>query len=93
VPAELFPTRYRSTAYGAAASFGKSGSILCYLIFEWLYDVRGIFHPRFLVVSLIYAAFMAVGAAGTTLLPETNNKPLEEIAGDDEYVSLNAKNP
>ena len=92
LPAELFPTRYRSSAYGVSAAFGKVGVILSCMIFEWIYNVGIIhYHTRFLVISIIFAVFMAVGAVCTTFLPETNNQPLEKIAEDDGYVSSNAK--
>ena len=93
MPAELFPTRYRSTAYGISAAFGKVGVILSYLIFEWLYDVHSVenFRSRFFVASLVYSVSMVIGAASTTRLPETNNEPLEKIADDGEFVSSNAR--
>ena len=86
IPAEVFPTRYRSTAYGVSVAFGKLSYVLSYVIADWIFDVPSVekFRTRFLGVSIGWVAFMGIGAACTTFLPETKNKTLEEIADDDE---------
>jgi len=59
VPGEVFPTRYRSTAYGISAASGKIGSILSQAIFGPLKDRGG---PDKWVnhVMQIYAGFMYI---------------------------------
>ena len=42
VPGEAFPTRYRSTAHGLAASTGKLGAIAAQIAFVKLKDKGGI---------------------------------------------------
>lgn len=41
VPGEVFPTRYRSTAYGISAASGKIGSIISQVLFDSLKDIGG----------------------------------------------------
>ena len=41
IPAEAFPTRYRSTAHGIAAASGKLGAILAQVGFAKLKDIGG----------------------------------------------------
>ena len=53
VPGEVFPTRYRSTAYGISAASGKIGSIASQAIFGPLKDKGATNH-----VMQIYALFM-----------------------------------
>ena len=87
IPAEVFPTRYRSTAYGISVAFGKLSYVLGYVIMVWIFDdVPSVenFRTRYLGVSIGWVAFMGIGALCTTFLPETKNKTLEEIADDDE---------
>lgn len=57
VPGEVFPTRYRSTAYGISAASGKIGSILSQAIFGPLKD-RGGTDQWVNHVMQIYALFM-----------------------------------
>lgn len=56
VPGEIFPTRYRSTAYGISAAAGKIGSILSQAISVPLKDKDG--HPWMNHVIQIYSLFM-----------------------------------
>ena len=86
VAAELFPTRYRSTAYGVSAAFGRLSYILNYLIIGiyGAYMSFEISDTRIFIISVVSAVFMVIGAVSTTLLPETKNEPLEKIAEDDE---------
>lgn len=37
IPAEVFPTRYRATAHGISAAFGKLGAVLSQCILGWLH--------------------------------------------------------
>jgi PHS family inorganic phosphate transporter-like MFS transporter len=36
IPAEVFPTRYRCTAHGISAAFGKFGAVLSQCILGWI---------------------------------------------------------
>lgn len=57
VPGEVFPTRYRSTAYGISAACGKIGSIISQAIFGPLKDKGG--KDKWVnSVMQIYALFM-----------------------------------
>ena len=57
VPGEIFPTRFRSTAYGISAAAGKLGAIISQVLFGPLKDRGG---PNNWVGHLmeIYAAFL-----------------------------------
>lgn len=57
VPGEVFPTRYRSTAYGISAASGKIGSIISQALFGPLKD-RGGQDQWVDHVMQIYGAFM-----------------------------------
>jgi MFS transporter, PHS family, inorganic phosphate transporter len=57
VPGEVFPTRYRSTAYGISAASGKIGSIISQALFGPLKD-RGGQDNWVNHVMQIYALFM-----------------------------------
>jgi MFS transporter, PHS family, inorganic phosphate transporter len=59
VPGEVFPTRYRSTAYGISAASGKIGSILSQAIFGPLKD-RGGTDKWLNHIMQIYAGFMYI---------------------------------
>lgn len=81
VPGEVFPTRYRSTAHGLSAGFGKVGAIIAQTAIAplrthgcpggscWLNHVMEIF-----------ALFMLIGFFTSFLIPETKRKTLEEIS-------------
>jgi PHS family inorganic phosphate transporter-like MFS transporter len=58
VPGEVFPTRYRSTAYGISAGCGKIGSIISQAIFGPLKDRDGKEDNWVNSVMQIYALFM-----------------------------------
>ena len=57
VPGEVFPTRYKATAYGISAASGKIGSILSQAIFGPLKD-RGGEDQWVNHIMQIYALFM-----------------------------------
>ncbi|KAM0723936.1 hypothetical protein Q7P37_000927 [Cladosporium fusiforme] len=67
LPAEIFPTRYRCSAYGIAAASGKLGSVFVQLAFLF-FDAGGIKDPNSMALGKIiylFAAFMALGAVVT----------------------------
>ncbi|KAG6835829.1 hypothetical protein H0H93_014275 [Arthromyces matolae] len=77
VPAEVFPTRYRSTAHSISAASGKLGAIIAQVGFAQLKDLGGtnIFVKHILE---IFALFMCTGIFSTLLIPETKGVSLEE---------------
>jgi MFS transporter, PHS family, inorganic phosphate transporter len=42
IPAEIFPTRYRTTAYGITAACGKFGAIVSQIMFTKLENRGGV---------------------------------------------------
>ncbi|TLS27638.1 hypothetical protein PpBr36_05216, partial [Pyricularia pennisetigena] len=61
IPAEIFPTAYRSTCHGISAAAGKLGSILAVLI---VHGIKGSFEGsnRQGVLFMLFATFMLFGA-------------------------------
>ncbi|KAJ1916747.1 hypothetical protein H4219_003617 [Mycoemilia scoparia] len=87
VPAEVFPTRWRSTGHGISAAMGKLGAIISQVGFFQLKDRGGknAFIPQLIQ---IFALFMFIGLVFTWFIPETKGKTLEELSGefDDDYT-------
>jgi len=83
IPGEVFPTRYRSTAHGISAASGKLGAIVAQVGFAQLKNIGG---PNKFVKHIleIFAFFMLTGIFSTLLLPETNQKSLEDLSGEDQ---------
>nr|ODN89126.1 phosphate:H+ symporter [Cryptococcus depauperatus CBS 7841] len=83
IPAEGFPTRYRSTAHGISAASGKLGAIVAQVGFSRMIDIggKGKFLPHILE---IFAFFMLTGVLSTLLLPETMNRSLEDLSHEDQ---------
>jgi MFS family permease len=82
LPAELFPTRYRSSAHGISAASGKLGAILAAFAFGPLADIGG---PNASLPSLlgVFSICMLAGLLVTFWIPETAGRTLEEIARRD----------
>ena len=79
MPGELFPTRFRSTAYGITAAIGKLAAVVSYLGFAILFDVGMDENPkRTFYWSIILAVAMSIGMFFIYSLPETNGRPLED---------------
>ena len=76
IPAEVFPTRFRSTGHGLAAAAGKLGAILGIQLVAPYFDS----FPD--VVMGVFALVMLTGFFATTLIPETMGKTLEELSGE-----------
>jgi len=79
IPAELFPTRFRSTCHGIAAASGKLGSILVQ-VFSFYYKF-GSSSPgdnqtkRYGTILVIFSACMILGAVVTHFfIPEVQEK-------------------
>jgi PHS family inorganic phosphate transporter-like MFS transporter len=90
IPAELFPTAWKSTAHGICAASGKAGAIIG--AFGFLYasqptDARAA-APYHTGIGLratlgVLAAINFCGMFFTLLIPETKGKSLEELNGED----------
>jgi MFS transporter, putative metabolite:H+ symporter len=74
---EQYPTAARGTGSGFATAFGRFGGVLAPLVVGSLLDLTG---QSTLVVFIIFAALMLVGAASVFILGvETRGKTLEEL--------------
>jgi PHS family inorganic phosphate transporter-like MFS transporter len=75
LPAEIFPTRLRSTCNGISAAGGKCGAIVSVLWFQY---------SRTSIRSslLLLAGCNLVGIMFTLALPETKGMSLEDITGE-----------
>ncbi|XWS50409.1 hypothetical protein CRYUN_Cryun12cG0085100 [Craigia yunnanensis] len=81
LPAELFPTRVRSTCHALSAASGKAGAMIgAFVVQTYTLDEK---------VSKIRRAIMVLaftnmlGFCFTFLVPETKGRSLEEISGED----------
>ena len=81
IPAEVFPTQHRSTAFGLAATSGKLGALLAQGLVFFILNSELFDGTYYYLDKLIYAFFamMILGILGTVLLKETANKSLEEL--------------
>ncbi|KAI0339734.1 phosphate transporter [Trametopsis cervina] len=80
IPAENFPTRYRSTCHGICAASGKIGAIVSQFAFESV-------HARNILFA--YIPFSVTGFLATLLVRETKQMSLENIHGEesDRFIS------
>lgn len=88
-PAEIFPTRVRSTGHGFSAAMGKLGAVLAQVIFSPLIK-KGATHdnptPWIHGVMQIFALFMFLGMLTSLLVPESKQASLESLAGEKDDV-------
>lgn len=88
-PAEIFPTRVRSTGHGVSAGLGKLGAVIAQVFFAPMIK-RGATHdnptPWIHGVMQIFALFMFLGMLTSLLVPESKRKRLEELAGEGDDV-------
>lgn len=88
-PAEIFPTRVRSTAHGFSAGMGKLGAVFAQIFFAPMIK-RGATHdnptPWIHGVMQIFALFMFLGMLTSFLVPESKRARLEELAGEKDDV-------
>lgn len=90
IPAELFPARLRSTCHGISAAAGKAGAIVG--SFGFLYAAQSptcpdAGYPAGIGVQAALGILTATNGLGfffTFLLPETNQKSLEDLSGEAE---------
>jgi MFS transporter, PHS family, inorganic phosphate transporter len=89
VPAECFPTKYRSTSHGISAASGKLGAIIAQVVFGPLKGIgadkeRAKVDPKWSTpwlqhIMQIFALVMLLGFCTSFLIPETKRKTLEEL--------------
>jgi PHS family inorganic phosphate transporter-like MFS transporter len=88
-PAEIFPTRVRSTGHGFSAGMGKLGAVLAQIFFAPMIK-RGATHenptPWIHGVMQIFALFMFLGMLTSFLVPESKRESLEKLAGEKDDV-------
>ncbi|EDU50326.1 inorganic phosphate transporter 1-6 /Pi cotransporter [Pyrenophora tritici-repentis Pt-1C-BFP] len=88
-PAEIFPTRVRSTGHGFSAGMGKLGAVFAQIFFAPMIK-RGATHdnptPFIHGVMSIFALFMFLGMLTSFLVPEGKRASLETLAGEKETV-------
>lgn len=84
IPSEVFTTRFRSTAHGISAAFGKLGAIVSQAGLLQMKDSFGGKNSGLPVLFGIFAGFMFVGFLVTFLIPETKGRSLEEISEEAE---------
>ena len=72
---EIYPTRMRAAATGAATCWLRVASAVVPQIVAWLVDEEGIS-----AVFLAFSVIAIIGAGASTRMLETRNRPLEEIA-------------
>lgn len=81
LPAELFPTRVRSTCHALSAASGKAGAIVGAFGIQ-NYTLDG--NPSKIQKAMIFLAFTnMLGFVFTFLVTETKGRSLEEISGED----------
>jgi PHS family inorganic phosphate transporter-like MFS transporter len=78
-PSEVFPTSFRTTGHGIAASAGKAGAVIAVALFPALYLAYGL--------NWFFGILAIASAVGFTVtflfLPETSQRTLEEASGED----------
>ncbi|XP_030530646.1 low affinity inorganic phosphate transporter 4-like [Rhodamnia argentea] len=84
LPAELFPTRVRSTCHAMSAAAGKAGALIA------AFGVQGYTldsHTHKIRRAMLILAFTnMLGFCCTFMVTETKGRSLEEISGEDEGV-------
>jgi PHS family inorganic phosphate transporter-like MFS transporter len=93
-PAEIFPTRVRSTGHGFSAGMGKLGAVFAQIFFAPMIK-KGATHdnptPWIHGVMQIFALFMFLGMLTSLLVPESKQARLEALAGEkDDVYALQA---
>jgi MFS transporter, PHS family, inorganic phosphate transporter len=83
-PSEVFPTAFRTTGHGIAAAAGKIGAVLAVFVFASFYATYGI--PWFFGI-LAVVSFLGL-LLTLALLPETSQRSLEDVSGEDELAVL-----
>lgn len=84
LPAELFPTRVRSTCHAMSAAAGKAGAMVGAFGIQY-YTLEG--KAKQIKKAMLILAFTnMLGFCFTFLVSETKGRSLEEISGEDEQA-------
>ena len=83
-PSEVFPTTFRTTGHGIAASAGKAGAVLAVFLFPTLLASYGLSWFFALLAGLTLAGL----AVTVAWLPETKQRALEATSGETELAIL-----
>ncbi|CAM6103952.1 unnamed protein product [Calypogeia fissa] len=83
IPAELFPSRLRTTCNGIAAAAGKAGAIVgAFAVVRKNFTSRTDVDSSSQMLLGLIAICNFIGFGFTFLLPETTGKTLEELSGE-----------
>ncbi|WRX18666.1 Major facilitator [Theobroma cacao] len=81
LPAELFPTRLRSTCHALSAASGKAGAVIgAFVVQSYTLD-ESVGKIKRAIMVLAFTNLL--GFCFTFLVPETKGRSLEEISGED----------
>ncbi|XVE64330.1 hypothetical protein DITRI_Ditri07aG0093100 [Diplodiscus trichospermus] len=84
LPAELFPTRLRSTCHAISAASGKAGAMIgAFVVQTYTLDEKV---SKIRLALMVLAFTNMLGFCFTFLVPETKGRSLEEISGEDDGV-------
>ncbi len=83
-PSEVFPTAFRTTGHGIAAAAGKLGAVIAVFLFPTLIVLYGLPFVFELLALFCFLGFVTTLA----LLPETSQRSLEDVSGEDELAVL-----
>ncbi|KAL4594894.1 hypothetical protein ACB092_12G052400 [Castanea dentata] len=91
LPAELFPTRLRSSCHALSAASGKAGAMVGAFGVQY-FTLTG--NPNKIKSAMLLLAFTnMLGFAFTFLVPETKGRSLEEISGEDDQGNDTTQGP
>ncbi len=83
-PSEVFPTSFRTTGHGIAAASGKAGAVIAVFLFPTLLVAYGLSWFFGLLALVAFVGFLVT----VILLPETSQRSLEDVSGEDELAVL-----
>ncbi|KAK7320877.1 hypothetical protein VNO77_30777 [Canavalia gladiata] len=92
LPAELFPTRVRSTCHALSAAAGKAGAIVAAFGIQ-SYTLNNNDVSKIKKAMMILAVTNLLGFFCSFLVTETKGRSLEEISGEDERESTLTTTP
>ncbi|XP_039035617.1 low affinity inorganic phosphate transporter 4-like [Hibiscus syriacus] len=81
LPAELFPTRVRSTCHALSAASGKAGAMIGAFVVQTYTLDENVKKIKAAIVALAFTNML--GFCFTFLVSETKGRSLEEISGED----------